>query len=357
MLERFTIKNRKKGRLIIAALVLFVLVVSMLSLDLNVVKPYALTADGVKTDKAYSVTVDGEEVGVVASREDGSKLVSQIEDFYVADDADVTDVEILQDVDIKRIHLKLGAHVDHPQIDDMDALFRYVMTGDTEGVVTAEEPEIVTASAVSINDGKAVKESDTDPLVDVRTTENVSYRQVVEYKTIYKTTSKLDQGEEKVEKKGVDGEKTVKAAVTKVNGEITGKKILSSKVTKKPVDKVVLKGTKVNGNKVVAYAKKFLGNPYVYGGSSLTNGTDCSGFTMSVYAHFGVGLPHNSDAQNACGRSVSYSEAEPGDLIIYPGHVGMYIGNGQIIHAAGVGQGITIGNARHKTIIGIRRVI
>ena len=193
--------------------------------------------------------------------------------------------------------------------------------------------------------------------MDVVTKEKVSYKQVVPYKTVYKTTSKLERDETKVQTEGKEGQKTVKAQVTKLNGQITGKKITSEKITKKPVNKVVLKGTKVNGNSVIAYAKKFLGNPYVYGGSSLTNGTDCSGFTMSVYAHFGVALPHNSDAQNACGRAVSYSEAEPGDLIVYPGHVGMYIGNGQIIHAAGVGQGITIGNARGHTIIGVRRVI
>ena len=100
---------------------------------------------------------------------------------------------------------------------------------------------------------------------------------------------------------------------------------------------------------VVAYAKKFLGNPYVYGGSSLTNGTDCSGFTMSVYAHFGYSLNRSSYTQVYNGRSVSMSSLKPGDLLFYKyggstiSHVAMYIGGGQIIHASTEKTGIIIG--------------
>lgn len=103
------------------------------------------------------------------------------------------------------------------------------------------------------------------------------------------------------------------------------------------------------GAAVVAYAKQFLGNPYVYGGSSLTNGTDCSGFTMSVYAHFGYGLNRSSYTQVYNGRSVSMSSLQPGDLLFYKNggstisHVGIYIGGGQIIHASTESTGIIIG--------------
>ncbi len=355
MFKKYMVKDSKITRKVVAAMTLLVFVVSMLSLDLNVVKPYALTPDGVKTNEAYSFTVDGEQVGIVASKDDGKMLVDEIEDFYIKDDADVTDVKVLQDIDIEKIPLQLGAHVDHPQIDDTDVLFRYVMTGSREGSLTAG-PSIETASTVSIRSGANVNK-DADPLIDVETTENVSYRQVVDYKTVYKSSSELYMDETKVQTEGAEGEKTVNAELTRVNGQITDKDIVSEKVTKKPVNKVILKGTRINGNNVVAYAKQFLGNPYVYGGSSLTHGTDCSGFTMSVYAHFGVRLPHNSDAQLRCGKPVSYSEAQPGDLIIYPGHVGMYIGNGQIIHAEGVRTGIVIGGARQLRILGVRRVI
>lgn len=111
------------------------------------------------------------------------------------------------------------------------------------------------------------------------------------------------------------------------------------------------------GQAVASYACQFIGNPYVWGGSSLTNGTDCSGFTMSVYAHFGVSLPHYDAAQRSCGTAVaSLSEAQPGDLICYYGHVGIYIGNGQIVHASNPRTGITTGNASYRQIVAIRRI-
>lgn len=111
------------------------------------------------------------------------------------------------------------------------------------------------------------------------------------------------------------------------------------------------------GQAVVNYAMQFIGNPYVWGGSSLTNGTDCSGFTMSVYSHFGVSLPHYDGAQRSCGTAVSsLAEAQPGDLICYYGHVGIYIGNGQIVHASNPRTGITTGSATYRQIAAIRRI-
>ncbi|MGN1203515.1 MAG: NlpC/P60 family protein [Lachnospiraceae bacterium] len=106
---------------------------------------------------------------------------------------------------------------------------------------------------------------------------------------------------------------------------------------------------------IVEYAKQFLGNKYVYGGSSLTKGTDCSGFTMSVYKHFGIKLSHSSRAQANEGRKISASELQPGDLIFYGGssgsinHVAMYIGGGKVIHASSPKTGIKISNYTYRT--------
>ena len=105
---------------------------------------------------------------------------------------------------------------------------------------------------------------------------------------------------------------------------------------------------------IVAYAKQFLGNPYVYGGTSLTNGADCSGFTMSVMAKFGVSLPHNSGAQSGCGKSITSSQMRPGDLVFYSGsgginHVALYIGNGQVCHASNARSGIKISTWNYRT--------
>lgn len=116
-------------------------------------------------------------------------------------------------------------------------------------------------------------------------------------------------------------------------------------------------------NAIVAYALQFVGNPYVYGGTSLTNGTDCSGFTKSVYAHFGYTLNRTSRDQSANGVSVGIYDVIPGDLLFYSnggrgiGHVALYIGNGQIVHAATPSQGICVGNAYYRTPICARRVI
>jgi len=112
-----------------------------------------------------------------------------------------------------------------------------------------------------------------------------------------------------------------------------------------------------SGQAVVDFAMQFVGNPYVYGGSSLTNGTDCSGFVMSVYNNFGVSLPHSSAADRNVGATVNGIEnAQPGDIICYSGHVGIYAGNGQIVHASTSKTGIIVSSATYRSILSIRRI-
>ena len=113
-----------------------------------------------------------------------------------------------------------------------------------------------------------------------------------------------------------------------------------------------------SGSSVVNYATQFVGNPYVWGGTSLTNGADCSGFVQSVYANFGVSLPRTSYEQQNAGTEVSYADAQPGDLICYGGHVAIYMGNGQIVHASNSQDGIKISNdATYRTIVSVRRLV
>lgn len=111
------------------------------------------------------------------------------------------------------------------------------------------------------------------------------------------------------------------------------------------------------GAAVANYACQFVGNPYVYGGTSLTNGADCSGFVMSVYAQFGISLPHSSSGMRSVGYEVSQSEMQPGDIICYSGHVAIYVGNDTIVHASTPSTGIKYTSpAAYKSIITVRRI-
>ena len=104
-------------------------------------------------------------------------------------------------------------------------------------------------------------------------------------------------------------------------------------------------------------AAAYLGVPYVWGGTSLTNGVDCSGFVMQVYAHYGISLPHSSSALRSVGRGISYSEAQPGDIICYSGHVAIYCGGNTIVHASNPSDGIKYTSpANYKSIIAVRRI-
>lgn len=111
-----------------------------------------------------------------------------------------------------------------------------------------------------------------------------------------------------------------------------------------------------SGSSVVNYATQFVGNPYVWGGTSLTGGADCSGFVMSVYRKFGVSLPHSSSADRSVGKAVSKSNMQAGDIVCYSGHVAIYMGNGKIVHASNKRDGIKISNANYRNIVAVRRV-
>lgn len=155
-------------------------------------------------------------------------------------------------------------------------------------------------------------------------------------------------------------EKDKKKDTKKVSSEKSKKKTKKKKKTASKKKKAAKKSEK--GKKVAKYAKKFIGNRYVYGGTSLKRGTDCSGFTMSVYKKFGRKLPRTSSAQSRVGKTVRVSKAQPGDLVFYRRkgrvhHVALYIGKGKVVHAAGKKWGIITSRMNYHKIYRVKRVL
>lgn len=213
--------------------------------------------------------------------------------------------------------------------------------------------------------------------MEITTKQTLDKKEKIKYKTIYKESDQVALNTEVVKKEGKMGIKTTKTEFTNINGKDVDSNILKTSITSKSQDELVLKGTmtksaikgdtttnlgekysRESGENLVEFAKKFLGNPYVYGGSSLTKGADCSGFVMALYAHYGIGLPHHAGLDRSYGKGVSLNEAQKGDLICYNGHIGIYAGDNQIIHAMNESHGVTISRIGYngKKVLTVRRI-
>ena len=167
-------------------------------------------------------------------------------------------------------------------------------------------------------------------------------------------TQKEAAGKAQAEAAGKAQEETAKTAAQQ-SSEKTQQQTQNAQQAQQKKDKVTQ--TVSNGQAVVNYAARFVGNPYVYGGSSLTNGADCSGFVMSVYQAFGISLPHSSSALRSVGYGVSLTEIQPGDIVCYSGHVGIYAGNNTLLHASSPSTGIKYTSpVTYREILAIRRI-
>lgn len=154
--------------------------------------------------------------------------------------------------------------------------------------------------------------------------------------------------------KQLEAEEARKLAAANAKNGKTGK---GGKTTVNSEEVIAGANGSASGKEIASYACRFVGNPYVAGGTSLTNGCDCSGFTLAVYRDHGYSLPRNSTGQRSAGREVSYADAQPGDIICYAGHVALYLGGGRIVHASTPSTGIKYGTATYKPILSVRRIV
>ena len=178
-------------------------------------------------------------------------------------------------------------------------------------------------------------------------------QQALVYKQqIKQQNAKIAKLEEEARKKAEE-EARKKAEAAKKNNTTT--KVNGTAAVDK--QSILAANGSAQGKEIAIYACGFVGNRYVLGGTSLTNGADCSGFTQSVYKAFGYKIPRTSYQQRSAGKAVSYAEAQPGDLICYAGHVAMYIGNGRIVHASSAKTGIKYGYATYREILAVRRIV
>lgn len=232
-----------------------------------------------------------------------------------------------------------------------------IATVNTTTLKVREEPstDAVVLGLVPISDDLLVTE-ETDDWVKVNIEEGDGYvsTEFVDLSTEFVKAESKQEEEARLAKEEAEREAAL-AAARAAAGKTSGGKGSGSQTVTAP--SITSGSSSAMGSSVAEFACQFVGNPYVWGGTSLTNGADCSGFVMSVYANFGVSLPHSSSADRSVGSAVNGLEnAQPGDLICYSGHVALYIGGGQIVHASTSKTGIIISNASYRSILSIRRI-
>ena len=356
-----------------------------------------LLVDYFATVDYWDLKVGEETVAVFATEDEAKAVIKEIENHYVEKDAKVESIELTPAMTVVMMTYR---EKEAPKLTkETDALVEHLLTGDEEvvtykvkdgdtiwdiaydhdftiGEIEEMNPDI---DLEEIFPGDELSLSELNPIVDVKTVQLITSTKEIEYETEEKETDDLPKGVTRVDQEGKDGKKKVTELITSVNGKTTKVVEKEKKILEEAQKEIVLVGTgevvssttsstsssyrdgktySGSGQAVADFAVQFVGNPYEYGGSSLTNGADCSGFVMAVYNQFGVSLPHGANWMRNYGRGVSLSDAQPGDIVCYANHCAIYIGGGQIVHAIDYPYGIDITGLNYsgKPVLDVRRI-
>lgn len=392
MTENFTTLISTKIKRVFKATASVILIVSMVFVMIFSAGGYAFAGTQGQSDELWAITVRDEVILYVNSEEEGKQVIEGLKQSYLTKGSEIIDVKFDPEIQVNRAHQGNTADffAQNNRVTEVEEAIKQLSDGKVEYYVYKTEEgdslndlakskgisakKLYTLNFEEYDRDEVIKEGTylvlykEVPYVEVKTVERVTSNKSIDYKTVYKKTAGLKKGTTKVQTKGVKGSKQLVQMVTKVNGEATDSELISSEVVKAPKNKVVLRGTTsvtakagvtygfVEGSEIVDYAREFIGNPYRYGGTSLTKGADCSGFVYSIYKHFGINLPRVG--QSGVGKAVSYSNVKKGDILIYSGHVAIYAGNGKAIHSVNERLGIRVTSVGYTgSVIAVRRIV
>lgn len=279
---------------------------------------------------AYLIKSDGNILMAVKAEEDALAALNKIKEPFL-EGKENAKAEFLQEVDIVSAN-----KVSVEKVISRSQALSMVSPG--------KELALVTRANIFRNANRANESSDAvsmRPILDVKVTYNDKAKLPVYRAEKRVPDASMTEGKTKILDEGSNGIKEVYREIVAVNGKVTDKTVLSETVLKESTPKIVAYGTKPKVSGIVTIAKQYIGVPYRWGGTT-PKGFDCSGFTQYVYRKAGVSLPRTSYQQRSVGKKVSRSELRPGDLVLFPGHVGIYVGDGMYIHAPEPGDSVKI---------------
>ena len=325
------------------------------------------------SDTEKQIVKAQEDYDVAKAQEDAQYLAMKKRLRYLYEKGDTSYIEILSNASNWSGMLNQANYVEKLYEYDKQMLNRYILIKeevaqkkndleDKKSDLETQKYELEEeqASMQQMIDEKKSQANDFDAQIAKAKQEAAAYKALIKQQN--SELARLDEEKKAAEEKAKAEEKAAKSSNSGSSDSSSNRAGSSDSSSSSGSSsggglKTVPPASGSSGSDIAAYACQFVGNPYVAGGTSLTNGADCSGFIWAVYRQYGYGLPRNSAAMRSAGREVSYEAAQAGDIVCYAGHVALYLGGGRIVHASTARTGIKYGYANYKPILTIRRIV